>query len=272
VPVAQSLSAPSGYALKLIGAVSQFLRGLGEFFAFVFSVARNLPKRPFQTREFLEQAWFISSVSILPTALVSIPLGAVVALQVGNLASQLGAQSFTGASSVLAIVREGAPMATALLLAGGAGSAICADFGARKIREELDAMMVLGIDPIPRLVVPRVLASTLVAALLTGFVIGVGIAGGYFFNVILQDGTSGVYFDSFRNLATLPDLYTSLLKGTIFGAITGLVGSFKGLRAGGGPRGVGQAVNEAVVITFLLLFLVNYLITTAFFQLFPQGA
>ena len=245
---------------------------LGVFFGFVADVIMALPRRPFQGREFLVQAWFIASVSVLPTALVSVPLGAVVALQVGNLSAQFGAESFTGASSVLAIVREGAPVASALILAGAAGSAICADFGARKIREEIDAMEVLGINPISRLVVPRVLAATLVGVLLTGFVMAVGIAGGYFFNVVLQGGTPGVYIDSFRSLATVADVVSALLKGAIFGAVAALIGSFFGLRAGGGPRGVGQAVNESVVITFLLLFMLNYLITTAYFQLYPQVA
>lgn len=255
---------PAGLAARLVA--------IGQFFGFTADVIRALPTRPFQVREFLLQAWFIASVSVLPTALVSVPLGAVVALQVGSLSAQFGAESFTGASSVLAIVREGAPIATALILAGAAGSAICADFGARKIREEIDAMQVLGINPIPRLVVPRVLAAILIGMLLTGFVIGVGIAGGYFFNVVLQGGTPGVYVDSFRSLATIPDVVSALIKGAIFGAVAATVGSFFGLRAGGGPRGVGQAVNESVVITFLLLFVLNYLITTAYFQLYPQGA
>jgi phospholipid/cholesterol/gamma-HCH transport system permease protein len=251
------------------GAVALYT-GIGEFFIFVLDVLVALVRRPFQFREFLEQAWFIATVSILPTALVSIPFGAVIALQVGSLTQQLGAQSFTGATSVNGIVREGAPLATALLLAGAAGSAICADFGARKIREEIDAMVVLGIDPIPRLVVPRFVGAMLVGVGLTGLVMGVGIAGGYFFNVFLQGGTPGVYVDSFRSLATVTDVFSSLAKGLVFGALAALVGSFKGLRAGGGPRGVGQAVNESVVITFLLLFLVNFVFTAVYFQLFPQ--
>src|SRR6478735_8718317 len=105
----------------------------GKLFAFGLDVGRGLFRRPFQTREFLQQAWFIASVTIIPTALVDIPFGAVIALQLGG------------------------PIATSLLIAGAGGSAIAADLGARKIREELDAMMVLGIDPIQRLVVPRVL-------------------------------------------------------------------------------------------------------------------
>ena len=139
--------------------------------------------------------------TIVPTALVSIPFGAVIALQLGTLTRQLGAQSFTGAASVLAVIREACPIVTALLIAGAGGSAICADLGSRKIREEIDAMEVLGISPIQRLVVPRVLAAMLVALLLNGLVSVVGVAGGYFFNVIIQGGTPGAYIASFTALA-----------------------------------------------------------------------
>ena len=84
-------------ALKPIGAA-------GNLFAFALDVGRNLFRRPFQLREFLQQAWFIASVTIVPTALVAIPFGAVIALQVGGLIKQFGAQSFTGSASVLAVI------------------------------------------------------------------------------------------------------------------------------------------------------------------------
>jgi phospholipid/cholesterol/gamma-HCH transport system permease protein len=241
----------------------------GKLFAFGIDVAIALFKRPFQTREFLQQAWFIASVTIVPTALVAIPFGAVIALQVGGLIKQFGAQSFTGSASVLAVVQQAAPIGTALLIAGAGGSAIAADLGARKIREELDAMMVLGIDPIQRLVVPRVLAAMLVAFFLNGMVSVVGVAGGYFFNVVLQQGTPGAYLASFTALAQLPDLWEGLLKAVMFGLIAGIVAAYKGMNAGGGPKCVGDAVNESVVITFLLLFIVNFVLSAVFVQLIP---
>ena len=246
------------------------VRGAGEFFALCLDVLRGLFKRPFQGAEFVQQAWFIASVTILPTALVSIPFGAVLALQIGNLTKQIGAQSFTGAVAVLGVVREASPIVTALLIAGAGGSAICADLGSRKIREELDAMEVLGVSPLARLVVPRVLASMLVAFFLNGMVAVVGVVGGYFFNVILQGGTPGAYLASFTALAQLPDLYVGQLKAVIFGAIAALVASYKGLGAKGGPKGVGDAVNQSVVISFMLLFLTNFLITAVYFQVVPQ--
>ncbi len=241
----------------------------GKLVAFGLDVGRALFRRPFQLREFIQQAWFIASVTIIPTALVAIPFGAVIALQVGGLIKQFGAQSFTGSASVLAVVQQAAPIATALLIAGAGGSAIAADLGARKIREELDAMMVLGIDPIQRLVVPRVLAAILVAVFLNGLVSVVGVAGGYVFNVVLQDGTPGAYIASFTALAQLPDLWVGLVKAAIFGLIAAVVAAYKGMNAAGGPKGVGDAVNESVVITFVLLFVVNFVISAIYLQVVP---
>jgi phospholipid/cholesterol/gamma-HCH transport system permease protein len=254
----------------MVNPATSLVRAAGTFFSFSLDTLRAVPRRPFQGRELVAQAWFISSVSILPAALVSIPFGAVIALQLGSLVRQLGAQSFTGAASVLAVVREAGPIVTALIIAGAGGSAICADLGARKIREELDALEVLGIDPIHRLVVPRVLASMLVAVLLNGLVSVVGVAGGYFFNVVLQGGTPGAYLASFQALGQLPDLVAGEVKALVFGAVAALVASYKGMRAGGGPKGVGTAVNESVVVTFMLLFALNFFITAIYFQVVPQ--
>jgi phospholipid/cholesterol/gamma-HCH transport system permease protein len=250
--------------------VTGTLKQSGNLFAFMLDVARALPKRPFQLAEFVQQAWFIASVTILPTALVSIPFGAVIALQLGGLTRQLGAQSFTGAASVLAVIREASPIVTALLIAGAGGSAICADLGSRKIRDEIDAMEVLGISPIQRLVVPRVGACMLVGVLLNGLVSVVGVCGGYFFNVVLQGGTPGAYIASFTALAQLPDLWAGELKALVFGFLAAIVASYKGLSAGGGPKGVGDAVNQSVVITFMLLFVANFVMTAVYFQVVPQ--
>jgi len=251
--------------VSLTSGVSQ----AGRLFAFFLDVIRLTFKRPFQGREFIQQAWFIASVTILPTALVAIPFGAVIALQLGTVTRQLGAQSFTGAASVLAVIREASPIVCALLIAGAGGSAICADLGSRKIRDEIDAMEVLGISPVQRLVVPRVLACMLVSMALNGLVSVVGVSGGYFFNVIMQGGTPGAYLASFSALAQLPDLWAGEIKAVIFGLIAAVVASYKGLNAGGGPKGVGDAVNQSVVVTFLLLFFVNFVMTAVYFQVVP---
>ena len=241
----------------------------GKIFRLFLEVIQGIFKRPFQFREFIEQSWFIASVTILPSALVAIPFGAVVAMQTGSLIKQLGAEAFTGATGVLAIVQQGAPLVTSLLIAGAAGSAVAADLGARTIREELDAMRVLGINPVQRLVVPRVIAMILIAILLNGLVCIVGIAGGYVFNIMLQGGTPGAYLMSFAALAQLPDLVMATIKAAVFGLIAGVVASYTGMNPKGGPKGVGDAVNLGVVLTFLLLFFANLILTAVYLQIVP---
>jgi phospholipid/cholesterol/gamma-HCH transport system permease protein len=249
------------------------LRATGNLCGFAWDVLKAVPRGPFQVREFIRQAWFLASVTIVPTALVSIPFGAVIALQIGGLIKQFGAQSFSGAAMVLAVVREASPIVTALLIAGAGGSAICADLGSRRIREEIDAMQVLGIDPLQRLVVPRVVGAMFVAVFLNGLVSVVGVIGGYVFNVVLQGGTPGAYLASFTTLAQLPDLWAGEIKALVFGLLAAIVASYKGLNAGGGPKGVGDAVNQSVVLTFMLLFFANFVMQAIYFQIVPpKGA
>lgn len=252
-------------AVRSAGAFVQ----VGRMATLGWEVLRAVPRRPFQVRECIQQAWFFASVTILPTALVAIPFGAVIAMQLGSLTQQIGAQSFTGAASALAILQQASPLITALLVAGAGGSAMCADIGARTIREEIDALEVLGISPIQRLIVPRVIGAVLVALLLNGMVSVVGVLGGYFFNVILQGGTPGAYLASFNALAQLPDLWISEFKALLYGFVAGVVAAYRGLNPAGGPKGVGDAVNQAVVITFLLLFLINLVLTGIYLQLVP---
>jgi phospholipid/cholesterol/gamma-HCH transport system permease protein len=122
-------------------------------------------------------------------------------------------------------------------------------------------MRVLGIDPIQRLVVPRVLASTLVALLLNGLVCAIGLSGGYVFSVLLQGVNPGAFINGLTILTGLPELVLAEVKALLFGVCAGLVGCYRGLTVKGGPKGVGNAVNETVVYAFVCLFVINVLMT-----------
>lgn len=249
--------------------VEAFSSQTGNMFALMLDAFRVFFKRPWPFKEFLRVSWFIVSVSIVPVILVSIAFGATVALQVGNVTRQLGAQSQTGATMVLAVVREAAPIATALLISGAGGSAMTADLGSRRVRDEIAAMEVLAVDPIHRLIVPRILAATVVAVLLNGFVSVAGVAGGYVFNVMVQGGTPGAYLASFSLLAQPADLYVALLKAGVFGLLVAMVAAYFGMYCKGGPKGVGDAVNRAVVVSFLMIFVANFVMTAIYFALIP---
>jgi phospholipid/cholesterol/gamma-HCH transport system permease protein len=230
----------------------------------------GLVKGEFQYKEFITQAWFMVGVSAIPTLLVAVPFGVIISIQIGSLAQQVGATSFIGAANGLGVIRQGAPIVVALLLAGAVGSAICSDLGARTIREEIDALEVLGISPIQRLVVPRILATMMVGVLLCGVVAFAGVLTGFLFNVLAQGGTPGSYIASFAAFAQPADLALAEVKSALFGLLVALVASYKGLNAKGGPKGVADAVNATVVLSVVLLFAVNVVITQIYSALVPQ--
>ncbi len=250
--------------------VQGLLREVGAMFAIALEAIRLLFRRGLPVAEFIDQSWFLARVTTLPLILISVPFGMVIALEVGSLLQQIGAQSQLGAAMVLAVVREQAPVATALLIAGAGGSAMCADLGSRRIRDELDAMEVMAVNPIHRLVLPRLLAATVVAVLLDAVVSAAGILGGWFFGTHSVHVTTSSFFATFSELSQLADLWIALFKAAVFGFIAAMVASYKGMTAKGGPKGVGDAVNQAVVITFVLAFFVNFVITILYFNFIPQ--
>jgi phospholipid/cholesterol/gamma-HCH transport system permease protein len=218
-------------------------------------------KPPFAWRELLFQTWFVARVSLLPTILLAIPFTVLATFIIIILLVEIGAADFSGSGAALSTVTQIGPVVTVLVVAGAGATAMCADLGARTIREELDALRVLGINPIQALVVPRILAATVVALLLAAMVSLVGIVGGFFFAVFFQDVTPGAFAAGLTLLVGTPEVVVMFCKAAIFGLVASLIACYKGISVGGGPQGVGNAVNETVVFTFLSLFVINVFAT-----------
>ncbi|KQY30789.1 ABC transporter permease [Nocardia salmonicida] len=242
--------------------ITMGIEAITELFVAIF-------RRRFPFDEFVRQSAFMASVAAAPTLLVAIPIAVIVSIQVGAVAGQVGATSFIGAANGLGIIQQGAPLVTALMIAGAVGSAICADLGSRTIREEIDAMKVMGVDPLRRLVAPRLGSAMLVSFLLCGFVVFVGFLTGYMFNIFAQGGTPGSYMSTFASFAVTRDLAVALLKSVLFGLIASIIACDCGLNARGGPGGVANAVNSAVVSSTVMLLGVNVAITQIYAAVFP---
>jgi phospholipid/cholesterol/gamma-HCH transport system permease protein len=234
----------------------------GGFFRMCVLTGRAMFRRPFQRHELILQSWFIMRVALFPTIMVSIPFTVLLVFTLNVLLAQFGAADISGAGAALGAVTQLGPLTTVLVIAGAGSTAICADLGARTIREEIDAMEVLGIDPIHRLVLPRVLAATFVATLLNSLVITVGLVGGYLFGVYLQNVSGGAYLATLTTITGLPEVVIATIKAAVFGMIAGLVGCYRGLTVGGGAKGLGSAVNQTVVLCVVALFSVNLVLTT----------
>jgi phospholipid/cholesterol/gamma-HCH transport system permease protein len=237
------------------------VNALGGFFAMVLDTLVLVPRRPFAWRELGLQSWFVARVSLLPTLMLAIPYTVLVVFTFNILLLEFGAADFCGTTAAFATVTQVGPIVTVLVVAGAGATAMCADLGARTIREELDAMRVMGVNPLQALVVPRVLAATFIAVLLSALVIAVGLAGGYFFSVFVQHVTPGAYVAGMTVLTRVVDLVLALVKAALFGMAAGLIACYKGVSVGGGPAGVGNAVNETVVFAFVALFAINIVAT-----------
>ncbi|MER7453297.1 ABC transporter permease [Nocardia beijingensis] len=230
----------------------------------------DLVRRRFQWREMLQQAWYLITVTALPAILMAVPFGVIVSLQIGNMIRQLGGDSLLGAASGLGVIKQGAPIATGLLLGGAGAAAIAADLGARTIREEVDALRVMGVSPIHRLVIPRTVAMVLVAPLLNVLIIFAGVVAGYMVAIGAQGVTSGSYWATFGSFTTVTDVGISLLKAMVFGLIVAIISCQRGLEAKGGPRGVADGVNASVVLSVVCIMIVN-LAATQLVQMFAPA-
>ena len=189
-------------------------------------------------------------------------------LQAGNFFILFGMPERLGSFFIMASVREFAPWIDAMVVAGVVGTAITADLGARRIREEFDAMQVLGVDPVRAVILPRVVAVTIMTGLMDLVALVFGVFGGWL--AALQMGAnSDAFLANFWANATTTDLWGSVTKTFLFGVIIAVVCCYKGYRAAGGPIGVGRAVNQAVVIAFAAIYVVNYLFTAVLLGLNP---
>ena len=199
--------------LPQIRNLSGPMQAVGGLFAMSADAVRCIFRRPFQWREFLEQCWFIARVALAPTLLVAIPFTVLISFTLNILLRELGAADLSGAGAAFGAVTQVGPLVTVLIVAGAGSTAICADLGSRTIREEIDAMEVLGIDPVQRLVTPRMLAAGLVALLLNSLVVIIGILGGYFFSVFIQDVNPGAFAAGITLLTGVPEVIISLCEG-----------------------------------------------------------
>src|SRR5436305_9817838 len=219
--------------------------------------------------ELIDQFLFALRLGWFPMILASLaftygPAG----IEVGDFLNLLGAIDRLGGLFVIIVMREFAPLVCAIVMAGVAGTAMTADLGARKIREEIDALVVLGVDPIKSLVVPRFLSLMLLTPLFSIYALLFGTLGGVL--VTISNGAQiGPFFSTFFAQASTAEFQASLVKSCLFGAMIAIVCCYKGLAASGGAEGVGRAVNQAVVIAFLGIGAIDYAFTQTLLATHP---
>jgi phospholipid/cholesterol/gamma-HCH transport system permease protein len=258
--------------LRPLGVFGDRIRDLGAMAQLALACASAMarPTRG-RRREFVRQTWAILRAA-LPASMLSIAAWGFAGpgLQAGNFLVTFGSIDRSGGFMVVAIVREFGTYVTATVVAGVVGTMFTAELATRGVRGELDALSVLGVDPVNELVAPRVLALVLTMMGLDLLALVCGVLGGYLATTLVLGGTSGAFFASFFANTTPADVVASLVKCAVFGGLIGVICAYRGLTASGGAAGVGRAVNRAVVGCLIAIFVVNLIYTQWFLASFPQ--
>ncbi|MEO6733803.1 MAG: ABC transporter permease [Ferruginibacter sp.] len=223
---------------------------------------------PFEIREFIKQCYTIGYKSLPLVAITGFIMGLVLTLQSRPTLAEFGAESWLPGMVALSLIREIAPVITALICAGKISSGIGAELGSMKVTEQIDAMEVSAINPYKYLVVTRIMATTLMVPILVIFADGVGILGGYIGINIHADVNLFRYFSQVLASLEFLDIIPATIKTFFFGFFIGMIGCYKGFTAANGTESVGKAANSAVVAASLTIFIIDMLavqITDLFF-------
>jgi phospholipid/cholesterol/gamma-HCH transport system permease protein len=258
-------------AQRALAGPTNLLEEVGEMMLLAGRTISSALRPPYPYGgEFVSQFLFVLRLCWFPLLISTVCINyAAPGMQGANFLTLFGALDRLGGLFVLASIRELGPDVTAIVVAGVAGTAITADLGARKIREELDALQVLGVDPIKNLVAPRFLALMLATGLFNAYAILFGIFGGILAELVHAYPLGPFWNTLFANADTT-DMWGSALKATIYGALISIICCYKGLAASGGAEGVGRAVNQAVVLSFLAFGSFDYVFTQTLLATHPQ--
>lgn len=234
-----------------------FLVNVADVFLFLARVLKNMFSRGFEFMEFLKQCFQIGNKSLGLISITGIIIGLVLTIQSRPVLVGFGAESMLPGMVAISIIREMGPVITALICAGKIGSSMGAELGSMRVTEQIDAMEVSSANPYKFLIVPRILAATLMLPLLALYADTLGIIGSWA-GANIKGQVNLVLFISqaFKSVGFM-DLFPSVIKTFFFGAVIGMVGCYKGYNAGRGTESVGIAANSAVVMASLLVIIVD---------------
>ncbi len=243
------------------------IEGLGRLGLFLAGAAARASTPPFRPSAVVRQIHFIGARSVLVIAVAGLFTGMVVALQFHDTLVRFGSVGLLGAAVGLSLVRELGPVLTALMVIGRAGSAVCAELGIMRSEEQIDALECMSIDPLRHLVAPRLVAGILSLPLLVAMFDVIGIAGGWFVGVVLNDVSPGAYFGGMYDTLLWSDVWMGIVKSLVFGMIIAWVATARGyylhLSAEGvrGAEGVSRATTDAVVWSAIAVLAADYLVS-----------
>jgi len=242
-----------------------FLEQIGAIGLFIYEVALWLPRRPFFVRELFKQMDFIGIRSSTVILLTGMFTGMVTALQSHYGFRLFGAESLVGSTTALGLLRELGPVLAALMVTARAGSAMSAEIGTMRVTEQIDALTVMGVNPVQYLIIPRIIAAIIMLPMLTLVFDAIGMIGSWIVGVKLLGIDQGMFMSRIVEYVDYQDLGVGLVKATFFGFILSTVGCYKGFTTSGGAEGVGKSTTFSVVISAVSILVADFILTALMF-------
>lgn len=250
----------------LVQWLKHSLQEVQEYFLLLGKVGRGLVSRPFYARDVMEQFDAIGAGSLTVVLLTGTFTGMVLALQSGITLDKFGARSMVGQLVSASMVKELGPVLTALMVCGRVGSGIAAELGSMTVTDQISALRALGTDPVRKLVIPRILAGTLMVPILTVVADGVGLVGAWLIATTQLKVPSAPFWNSVVNGLYIEDVWMGLIKPFFLGFVLASIGCYVGLQTKGGTQGVGRATTNAVVAGSVVILAVDFLVTKLLFM------
>jgi phospholipid/cholesterol/gamma-HCH transport system permease protein len=241
--------------------VTAALEDFGQMIFFALETLAWAFRPPYRPELILAQMAFIGVGSVFIVGVTGVFSGMVLALQGNYAMKQFAAEGYVGGSVALALARELAPVLTALMVTGRAGSAVATELGTMRVTEQVDAMDSMAVNPIQYLVVPRVIASILMFPMLTMLFNVLGYGGAYVMGIYVAGIPEGPFIEHTRGFLVPEDVLHGLYKAVLFGAVVSIITTWRGYAATGGARGVGEGTTRAVVSSSIGILIVDYGIT-----------
>lgn len=238
--------------------------GLGRAAIFLGESLRWLLLPPWRPALLVRQIYVIGAGSLSIVLLTGLFTGMVLALQGLYAFRKFGSEAFLGPAVAFSLIRELGPVLTALVVTGRAGSAMTAEIGIMRITEQVDALKSMAVNPLQRLVAPRLLAGVIAFPLLTALCDLIGIFGAYLVGVELMGMSAGTFFGEMQDKIVMADLNVGMWKSIVFGLLVTWICCYKGYHCGHGAEGVGRATTSAVVLCSVSILVSDYFLTSLF--------
>ena len=245
--------------------IKRTFQRLQDFYTLTFHATVGVFRRPFYLRDMIEQMDYIGAGSFFIVALVSLFIGMALSLQISAELSELGLKMYTGRIVGVSIIREIGPVAIALSFAGRVGSGMASELGSMMLGHQVDIMRVHGVNPVKKLVTPRIISAVIMLPLLTVIGDAISLFGGYYVSVFVSHQSGSFYWSQIKEIMIFENIFSGIAKPFIFGYLIACISCYMGLSARGGSRGLRKATTNAVVLSTIMIIVSDFLLTRGLF-------